>query len=318
MQRISLGSPHSLEGENSAYVLTDSATVIDPGPSTDESWRALSDGIDEAGLSLGDISHILVTHWHGDHSGLAPRLASHADASIYLHSADAPIVRNYEGTRERRRHRVARLLRRWGAPPDVVAEVKHRKSSGAGMAQCQVTELKDGDEIAGAEVLYTPGHTQGHVTYKTEHGYFVGDLILPSYTPNVGGSDIRVKEPLATYILSLAQLNRTAKPGFPGHGDTVDINERIRTIVRHHENRNQLICSILYDGQRPTSPWEVATKLFGEMNGVHVQMGVGEAVAHLQYLKRKDVIDQVTKDPFKFVLKERPDPNQLRIDLPSL
>lgn len=318
MHRVELGAPRTLEGANSAYVLPDLAAVVDPGPPTEESWRALGAGIRETDIALEAIEHVLVTHWHGDHSGLAPRLAEYADASVYLHSADASIVRDYDGNRERRRRRTARLLERWGTPPDVVADVRDRESTGSGMAPCPVTELNDGDDVAGAEVLHTPGHTLGHVAYETESGLFVGDVVLPTYTPNVGGSDTRVDEPLETYLGSLARLVGRAERAFPGHGDAVELDGRIRSIVDHHEVRNRRICSSLADRAEPTTPWRVAEELFGEMEGVHAQMGVCEAAAHLEYLAREAIVERVGDDPTRFVLDGRPDPKALELELPSV
>ncbi|WP_254838582.1 MBL fold metallo-hydrolase [Natronomonas marina] len=315
MHRVELGAPRTLEGANSAYVLPDAGAVVDPGPPTADSWERLTAGIRRTGLDIEDVDHVLVTHWHGDHSGLAPRLADRAGASVYVHPADAAIVRDYAGSRPRRRRRAARTLERWGTPGDVVEAVRRRDSSGAGMSQCPVVELSDGDEVAGLDVLHTPGHTCGHVAYEGRDGPFVGDVVLPTYTPNVGGSDVRVEEPLETYLRSLGRLAGSADVAFPGHGEAFELDERIEEIVEHHEERNRRICSILLDRAEPSTPWTVATALFGEMEGVHAQMGVGEAAAHMGYLTRRGAVERVDDDPLTVRLEERPEPRTYRIDL---
>jgi glyoxylase-like metal-dependent hydrolase (beta-lactamase superfamily II) len=201
----------SPEGENSTYVLPDRGVLIDPGPPGEEAWRRLRTGLEENDIALADIRDILVTHWHIDHAGLAPRLSEAADATIHMHESDAPLLADYAAERQARLQRDTRRLRTWGAPEAVIDSVRDGDTPSPVPDECPVSPHADGDTVAGLELLHTPGHTQGHLAiaagdvvegYGTPWGsrgeptLFVGDLVLPTYTPNVGGSDTRLADPL--------------------------------------------------------------------------------------------------------------------------
>src|SRR3974390_40964 len=59
--------------------------IVDAGWNTDEAFAALSDGLDEAGSSIGDVQGVLVTHIHPDHYGLAGRVREASGAWVALH-----------------------------------------------------------------------------------------------------------------------------------------------------------------------------------------------------------------------------------------
>lgn len=311
MRRITLQGARAIEGANNAYVLPQRGVVVDPGPPTDRSWRILQMGLSDAGLSVTDVEHVLITHWHADHSGLAPRLAEQAGATVYLHENDASLVRDYQASQDRRMRTTVQQLRAWGVPEAIVKEVMRRESTGASMASCNVTDLHDGDEVAEIRVIHSPGHTSGHVAFLTDEHLFLGDTVLPNYTPNVGGTDIRLENPLGLYLWSLVRLLGLRETGYPGHGSAVKLDERINEIVTHHEDR----CREIYDTLegRETTPWTIAEELFGEMHGIHAQLGVGEAATHLGYLEAEGYVQRTGEDPATFALvADSPTP---RIDL---
>src|SRR6478752_273560 len=91
VQRITVNnpSPFTFHGTNSYIVGDRSVAVIDPGPDDDDHFQALL-----AALEGREVTHILVSHTHRDHSPLAKRLQAATGARIV---AEGP-------------HRAARLL----------------------------------------------------------------------------------------------------------------------------------------------------------------------------------------------------------------
>ncbi|KTG07621.1 MBL fold metallo-hydrolase [Haloprofundus marisrubri] len=304
---VSNGSP---EGTNSAYVLRDRGVVVDPGPPIEGAWDRLVAGISDAGLELDDVSSVLVTHWHADHAGLAPRLCEASDATLYMHEADAPFVADYAAERERRVNRDARRLAEWGVPEETVEPVVKGDTPSPMPETYPVETLADGDIVAGVETLHTPGHTLGHAAFVDEESesLFVGDAVLPTYTPNVGGSDTRVADALATYRETLTRLREQAERvviseiAHPGHGTELPLVSRVDEILSHHETRTERVYDCV-DAHDPLTPWQVATRLFGEMRGIHVKMGAGEAAAHLSALASAGRVAQVESEPLVYAVK---------------
>ncbi|WP_135822279.1 MBL fold metallo-hydrolase [Halostella litorea] len=293
---VGAGTP---EGVNSAYVLPDAGVVVDPGPPGEDAWTALRGGIDDAGLALGDVEHVLVTHWHADHSGLAARLAGAADATLAMHAADAPLVGDYAAERERRLDRDAAALRRWGVPEAVRTRLVERDRPSPVPDEYDVRALSDGDSVAGVELVHTPGHTAGHASFLYDGRLLLGDLLLPTYTPNVGGSDTRTDDPLADYLASVDRVAAAHERGEPGHGTTMNVREAAENVREHHRERARRVLDALpADGG--ATPWAVAQDLFGEMNGIHAKFGAGEASAHLRRLDALRAVEPCAEDPVAY------------------
>ncbi|AHG01304.1 hypothetical protein HALLA_02680 (plasmid) [Halostagnicola larsenii XH-48] len=282
------GSP---EGANSAYVLPDRGVLIDPGPPTERAWSSLQAGITRAGLSVTDIEHVLVTHWHIDHAGLSCRVAERASAALHVHRADCPLVGDYANARERRLERDERTLERWGVPEARRTQVRDGDSPSPLPDSFPAEPHVDGDVVAGVEFVHTPGHTAGHASLRADGIVYLGDLLLPTYTPNVGGSDTRLSDPLAKYLSSLDRVENAAERGYPGHGTTIDVPAACEEVRDHHRERAQACFRALETAQSTAStPWAVARELFGEMSGVHAKFGAGEAAAHLERLAALNLV----------------------------
>lgn len=304
------GSP---EGTNSAYLLPARGVVIDPGPPSDTAWTALRDGIADAGLAITDVDHVLVTHWHIDHAGLAYRLADRAAASIHAHADDTPLIGDYAAARERRCRRDQRVLARWGVPESVRDEVSSADTPSPLPDSFAVTSHEDSDAVAGVEFVHTPGHTAGHVSFRTDEELFLGDLLLPTYTPNVGGSDTRLDDPLGRYLESLNRFESIREDGYPGHGTAIEIATAIDEVRSHHRNRARAAFRAIATSEPSArTPWDVARELFGELRGIHAKFGAGEAAAHLRRLAELGPVKRLDGTPVRY----RPAVDSYPTDLP--
>ncbi len=298
VERVPVGDG-TPEGTNSAYLLADRGVVIDPGPPTDRAWADLEVGLDRTGLTVEDLEYVLVTHWHADHAGLAPRLAEVADATLAMGADDAPLIGEYGTERRRRLERDAATLADWGVPEEAIEAVTSGDAPSPIPDRFPVEPLEDGDAVGGLEALATPGHTVGHTSFVTDDAVIVGDAVLPTYTPNVGGSDTRTRgdDPLGTFLETGDRLEALAETHtlLPGHGTRLDA-DRIATIREHHRGRSERVRNAL-ETRGEATPWELACDLFGDLEGIHVKFGAGEAAAHLERLEADGVLERGQPEP---------------------
>jgi glyoxylase-like metal-dependent hydrolase (beta-lactamase superfamily II) len=302
------------EGDNVVYLLDPPAgptTLIDAGVATQPVRDGLEAGFDDAGVAIEDLDRILLTHWHSDHAGLAGDLQADSGAEVYVHEADAPLVdgSGFDAWQDER----SRFFERWGIPPEPLAELIDflGKPDALAGVDADVTTFThgerfplgpgsgpDGDADA-LRAIHLPGHADGHAIYAYERRAeaFVGDVILPKYTPNVGGADPRVDRPLPTYRSSLRWLAGTdLDRAWPGHRDPIDDPAgRAEEILTHHDERTERTRDALA-AVGPATPWEVGAELFGDLENIHIMHGPGEAWAHLEALAETEGIERREAD----------------------
>ncbi len=171
--------------------------IVDPG----DSARALLNEIDEMGIT---IEKIINTHAHFDHVMAVNAVRAATGATFHLHRDDLPILRAAP-------ERVNEWL---GARIEPIVEPDHFLEEGQ--------KIEIGSESL--EVLFTPGHSPGHVVFvdHTNEQVFAGDTL---FRGSVGRFDL----PLAdgpTLINSIQHQLLTLPDTYavyPGHGEATTI-----------------------------------------------------------------------------------------------
>ena len=133
--------------------------IIDPG---DEADRILA-AVEASGAR---ITHILGTHAHLDHVGAVAPVKRALDVPFALHAGDFPLLRELPAHG-----------RTFGFPALEVPEVDIDLS--------EVTEIPFGDGTI--DVVHTPGHTPGGVTFLFDGQGFFGDSL---FRMSVGRTDL--------------------------------------------------------------------------------------------------------------------------------
>ncbi len=278
-------------GHVNCYALLDDkgAAIVDAGLPGRDNWRALVARLAAAGLAVGDVHTVFVTHSHPDHFGGAGRLAEEAGARLVTErsfrtwfSGSRP-GRSFETPwggspiPHLRRHLWTARLGRW----HLLAYARPPVPSGTVSAGEQV-------RLAGRdwEVLHTPGHTGDHVClFDPEAGLLVsGDHVLPTITPHVAGLST-LSDPLGTYLESLESLRRLGDitTVLPAHGHPfADLQGRIDDIVGHHDDR---LAHLRRIGEElgPATVVDFSQHLFRP--AVWGMMAESETYAHLEYLR---------------------------------
>jgi glyoxylase-like metal-dependent hydrolase (beta-lactamase superfamily II) len=300
MERVSLPNEF-LEGTNNVYVLEGPETgLIDAGSDTPTIRSHLKDGLAAIGLDVAAVDRIYVTHYDVDHCGGLGWLVQESGADVYAHPAEHDLMRGDEAAWADLRMQRREALSTWGVPAPRVDELFEELTVGPDVYEdVSVEPLTGGTSLDGlsepVETVHTPGHTKGHLAYTLprRNEIVTGDALLPVYTPNVGGADVRVDGPLAEYLRT---LRRIAVGGFekawPGHRDPITTpTERANAIISHHERRAMLVLRAL-ERQGPSTPWAVSQELFGSLKGIHILHGPGEAFAHLDHLTSEGTIER--------------------------
>ena len=142
--------------------------LVDPGPSS--CLDTLRAALAEAGIGIGDVRTLLLTHIHLDHAGASGSLLrENPDIEVYVHERGAPHMIDPS----RLLASAARLYGDemddlWGPFLPVPAD--------------RVRVLAGGERVAAAdrelEVAYTPGHASHHVSFfdRSSGVAFVGDV----------------------------------------------------------------------------------------------------------------------------------------------
>ncbi len=301
MERISLTNA-AFEGDNNAYLFADGpeTVLVDTGDGAATTREQLESALADHGVGFADVDSIFLTHWHGDHTGLAGPIQAESGADVYVHARDAPLVEGDEDAWSAMHDDQNAYFDQWGMPDDKQRALRERMAgSGPGDVAPEVTTFEDGDTFSfdGYElrVVHTSGHADGLCIFETERDgrleVFSGDALLPQYTPNVGGADVRVERPLEKYLRALRHIaDADYDRAWPGHRDPIDDpTARAESIIHHHEERAWNVLDALRR-KGPCDTWTVSDDLFGDLEGIHILHGPGESYAHLEHLERADAV----------------------------
>jgi hydroxyacylglutathione hydrolase len=180
---------------------TREAIIVDPGDEIGRIHRRLA----ELGLTL---KQILITHAHIDHVGGALKLKALTGAPIYLNEGDLPLLQ------------MMSMQAAWlgietpeTAPPD----------------EALVDGRQVGLENYPAQVIHTPGHTQGSVClhFAPMKMVLAGDTLFAGSigrTDLPGGDFEQIIDSIQSRLLSLPDETRI----IPGHGPATTIGSERR------------------------------------------------------------------------------------------
>ncbi|MCK9151418.1 MBL fold metallo-hydrolase [Methanobacterium alcaliphilum] len=171
--------------------------IVDTGAGSNPDY--LFSEIKKAGINPEDISKIVNTHCHYDHVGGNFLF----DADISIHHLDAPALENADQTTS-----VSYMFGKSLEPMTIS------------------NKLKEGDKIAGFEVIHTPGHTRGGICL------FDGEILISGDTvfANGGFGRVDIGGNIQDMTNSLERLNKlNAEFLLPGHGPWVNnANQHIK------------------------------------------------------------------------------------------
>jgi glyoxylase-like metal-dependent hydrolase (beta-lactamase superfamily II) len=241
--------PFTFRGTGTYVVGDGKVAVIDPGPDLAEHVEALL--MDLAGE---EVTHILVTHTHRDHSPAAAAVKAETGAPTYGFGPHAGGRRGEPGVEEGGD---------WDFTPDVT--------------------IGDGDEIVGAgwrfEAVHTPGHTSNHLCFALPDAgiLFSGDHVMGWSTSVIAPPD----GDMAAYMASLDKLlQRRDTVYWPTHGPAITApGEHVRAFIAHRREREAGIVECLAAGLGRTD--QIVERLYVGLDPALRRAAGRSVLAHL-------------------------------------
>lgn len=259
-------SPMTYRGTNTYLVGDRQIAVIDPGPDSPYHLRAIL-----RALTPGQqITHILVTHAHLDHSPLAAPLARETGAQVYAYGAASA-----------GRSAVMTELAAQGL-------VGGGEGVDPGFRPDQI--LSDGETLTAEgwqlEALWTPGHFGNHLCFRWADIIFTGDLVM-------GWASSLVSPPdgdLTDFMASCGRLqNYTARVFHAGHGAPISAPQaRLDWLITHRRARESSILEELRKG--PATAADLTRAIYTETPAALHPAATRNVLAHLLDLHGKKMV----------------------------
>ena len=290
------------------YVMkgADGYTLIDSGWATDDSWNALIEQLHELGIHINDVTHVIATHIHPDHYGLAGRIRDASGCEVVLHEKERWMGGGRTATLEEMAEQSRRWLHRQGAPAATIQEMVRASTPGPGWQAPPEpdTRLKGGERLKigpyTLEAVWTPGHTAGHICLVEHDAGFMmtGDHVLPTITPNVSIYSEHQGDPLKDFLGSMDKLKPMGiKRGLAAHEHVIeDLPARLAALKEHHANRLNEMFTAITNGAETT--YDIASDIlwgpgsFHKFGGWQQRAAMSETLAHLVYARNRGLLKE--------------------------
>jgi len=284
------------------YALVDNGKVIlfDVGVNSPESLHMLEEALATLGKTIHNIEQIFLTHFHGDHCGIAGTIQRCSGAVVRLSENDENRLKN-QNRMDKFAERALDFYTHHGLPHKVLGTMVNLMAIFAkATAPFRVDDyLRPQNKYIFSnrtlEIIPAPGHTRGQMCFYFPEDKILlsGDHVLPEITPNLSPDlfDLEYR-PLRSFLKSLETVRELpVKVVYPAHGAPFsELKNRIDEIKNHHTERTRLIVKALQDRGKTTS-FEISRDIFGtDLPDFDQYLALNETYVHLIDLTDKGIV----------------------------
>lgn len=281
--------------------------LIDTGLHWDESKR-LWGVIVRTQLDGMPIKGLICTHFHYDHSGLAQWLTKEFSIPLYMTYGEYYTIRTLSGPiSDLGQTNIREFFLSAGLDDETITKIIDKLKTDRFMTSppASFRRLMDGQILTIGDndwrVVVGQGHSPEHACLYCEQEEILisGDQLLPRITPNVLVTNIEPEgNPLQLWFDSLDKLDTLAINTLvlPSHQDVFcGLHKRVEELRTHHEKAFNNLRSFLSKTDAADGVDCMRALYKRELKGGELMLGLGEALAHLAWLKATGEVT-VTKD----------------------
>ena len=273
-------SPMTSTGTNTYILGRKELLIIDPGPNSEAHLRNIMEVIPK----YTKVTHILITHSHLDHSGLAPKLSKILKAPTLAFGTALDGLSNDMKSI----CKMGLTLETFGIDTEFVPD----------------HFLEDKEKISSLEwevvAHHTPGHLSNHICYQYLDKLFTGDHIMEWSTSVISPPEGDVSQ----FINSCEKIyNLHCEKFYPGHGIPVENpSERIAELIEHRKKREIEILNFLKNRDATIS--QITKNIYFNIDQNLLSVASRNVKAHLVDLiiKKQVTVDDISSDTAMYSL----------------
>ena len=253
-------SPFTFKGTNLYVIGEGKVAVIDAGPEAGEQVDALCEA-----LKGETVTHILITHCHGDHSGAAAALKARTGAPL----CGLPRGAGHPGA-----HAKGPSGKSFIVPAAFDIALRHGS-----------TVEGDGWEV---QAIHTPGHAPDHLCFfwPGENVLFSGDHVMGWNTSVIAPPEGNMGD----YLRSLDFLiSRKETAYYPAHGSPIHEPQRlVKALIFHRRWREMEIIEALKEGL--TTVAVMVPRIYNGLDPSLLGAAAVSVLAQLEYMTEKGTV----------------------------
>ncbi|MUG69365.1 MULTISPECIES: MBL fold metallo-hydrolase [Paenibacillus] len=293
-------------GDVNMFLVSDerTLTLIDAGDDSEACWDALHGALERAGFALRDLSQILITHSHPDHTGLVNRITALTDVPVYAHPEAVPRLTREPDFLSMRASFYKRLYREMGcgeAGERHAARLQRAiRNNDPSKIKAPIRTLRESDRIGAYRVIEVPGHSPDHLAFwdEREKRLFAGDHLIRHISSNAFVEPDREGNRIPTlvaYARSLTKcLELKADIVYTGHGEPVDRpHELIGKRLARIEEKAEKLKAYIRSGS--TTAFQLAQILYPQKYDSEFSAVMSEIIGLLDYAESKAAIGKAMR-----------------------